>query len=112
MIFFYKFKEKLQISQYNNTTFEMRGKASEIPKKYSLNTQNSESRKKLSSFEHENSEELEGSNNNFEIKPLSTKFYSNLLRLEEKVSSRKFDIETLNEIVSIYAVYFYKIFFF
>jgi len=86
----------------------MRGKTGELPKKYSLNPQSSEAHKKLPSFEHENSEEMEGGHNNFEIKPLSTKFYSNLLRLEEKVSSRKFEIETLNEIVSLYAVYIYR----
>lgn len=85
----------------------MKAKSKETQKKYSLNPQNSvqiEPRKKLSSFDHENSEEHDNGNNGFEIKPLSTKFYSNLLRLEEKVSSRNFDIETLNEIVSLYAV--------
>ena len=89
----------------------MRGKVThDIPKKYSLQTspvthqiQPSEPRKKMSSFDHDNSEDTEG--NNFEIRALSTKFYSNLLRLEEKVSSRNFDIETLNEIVSLYAVW-------
>ena len=84
----------------------MRGKPNEVPKKYSLNSSNltDSSRKKLSSFEKEfpeNSEENEGC----EIKPLTTKFYSNLLRLEEKVFSKNFDIDTLNEIVSLYAVF-------
>lgn len=86
----------------------LRGKANELPKKYSLNSQLNNptiTPKKMSSFDHENSEDHDNGNNNaYEIKPLSTKFYSNLLRLEEKVSTRNFDIETLNEIVSIYAV--------
>ena len=85
----------------------MRAKVThDIPKKYSLQPAHqippSEPKKKMSSFDHDNSEETEG--NNFEIRALSTKFYSNLLRLEEKVSSKNFDIETLNEIVSLYAV--------
>jgi len=88
----------------------MRGKiGNDIPKKYSLQVQPvshqiqpSDSRKKMSSFDHENSETETA---NFEIKPLPTKFYSNLLRLEEKVFSKNFDIEILNEIVSLYAVF-------
>lgn len=44
----------------------------------------------------------------FDIKPLSTQFYDHLLQLEEKVASRSFEIDALNEIVSLYAVIFKK----
>jgi hypothetical protein len=38
------------------------------------------------------------------VKPLSTKFYNNLLRLEEKVQRKKFTIDTINELIPLYAV--------
>lgn len=82
----------------------MKAKVNEVPKKYSINSSDLLPRKKLSSFERDASEEIDP--NAFQLNPLSTKFYSDLLRLEEKVSSKNFDIETLNEIVSLYAVLF------
>ena len=36
------------------------------------------------------------------VKPLSTKFYNNLLRLEEKVQRKKFTLDTINEIIPLY----------
>lgn len=38
------------------------------------------------------------------LKPLSASFYSNLLRLEEKIQRRDFSENTINEIILLYAV--------
>lgn len=38
------------------------------------------------------------------IKPLSSSFYSNLLRLEDKIQRKDFSENTINEIILLYAV--------
>lgn len=38
------------------------------------------------------------------FKPLSTSFYSNLLRLEDKIQRKEFSENTINEIILHYAV--------
>ena len=38
------------------------------------------------------------------LKPLPASFYSNLLRLEEKIQRRDFSEYTINEIILLYAV--------
>lgn len=38
------------------------------------------------------------------LRPLSASFYSNLLRLEEKIQRREFSEATINEIILLYAV--------
>jgi len=38
------------------------------------------------------------------LKPLSSSFYSNLLRLEEKIQQHDFSENTINEIILLYAV--------
>ncbi len=38
------------------------------------------------------------------LKPLSSSFYSNLLRLEEKIQRKDFTENTINQIILLYAV--------
>lgn len=42
--------------------------------------------------------------NYYVLNPLSREFFGNLLKFEEKINSRSYNLETLNEIISIYAV--------
>lgn len=40
----------------------------------------------------------------FIVTPLSREFYGNILKYEEKINSKNYSIEILNEMISLYAV--------